>query len=520
MFALRLLCCCAASLLPLTHGATPAPARLAATANGTPDSPVGHWAGGFAIPNEFVSIRVRFDEGEDGLSATVTVPERGGAHATTGVERSGRELVWTIVEGGVTKAHFEARLDGDTLRGTVEVPQLKRGAKLDLLRVVELGDATRERYAGGFRLDDGSRLDIVPLRLGTDEVLGVRIPAHDVNARLFAVSTTDLVAGKGEKPLPITTRLALRLGDSGTPERIDVRIDRKELVALPAAAGDGDTGVEPLGSLPLLAVEGAPAVERRRVRIDAGDVTLAATLYVPGGAPRPCPAVVQLHGSAPTERASQWTYFTSTALRCGLAVLAFDKRGCGDSTGRLRSFTVETSAKLFDTLAGGAAAAHAWLREQDGIDPDRVGLIGGSQAGWIMPLVAEKTEGVRFIISACGPTVSAGEEDYHSGLVGNGLLIEEADRRLAAFDGDRGYDPRPVLRRVKTPILWLFGERDDIIPTRACLVEYEKLRAEGHLRHTAHVFPDTDHNFRTTLGDGVLLEPVIARWLEQIGVLD
>jgi hypothetical protein len=255
-----------------------------------------------------------------------------------------------------------------------------------------------------------------------------------------------------------------------------------------------------------------PGVERRDVKIDAGRVRLAATLYVPAGISRPCPAVVQLHGSGPTTRQNQWHFYTAICLRSGLAVLAYDRRGCGRSTGRLRPFTVATTPELFEELASDAAAAHAWLREENGIDPDRVGLVGGSQAGWIMPLVAEQTGG-------CGPTVSAGEEMFHGGLINAGRSVAQADRALAAWRGERGYDPRPVLRESLTPTLWMFGGKDNVIPTRACLFELEKLRAEGHELHDGHVFPDADHNFQTSRGDGVLLEPVITAWLTKLGVL-
>ncbi len=270
---------------------------------------------------------------------------------------------------------------------------------------------------------------------------------------------------------------------------------------------------------PLPEVAPGLGVERREVTIDAGDVQLAATLYFPPGVTRPCPAVVQLHGSGPYTRDTQWHLYTSICLRSGLAVLAYDKRGCGESTGEFRYFSVEGSAELFDELANNAAAAHAWLRAQQGIDPERVGLVGGSQAGWIMPLVAEKTPGVDFILSGCGPTVSAGEEAYHEMLLESGLSIAEADRKLQEYDGPRGYDPRAVLRRAKTPILWMFCERDDIIPTQACLQELEKLREEGYLVHDGHVFRDADHYYKTSKGDGVLLEPVITSWLKKLRVL-
>lgn len=96
-------------------------------------------------------------------------------------------------------------------------------------------------------------------------------------------------------------------------------------------------------------------------------------------------------------------------------------------------------------------AAHAWLRGQQGIDPERVGLIGGSQSGWIIPLVAEKTPGVGFIMSGCGPIVSAGEEVYHEMLLNLGLSIAETGRRAVAAAGpgrriafERARDPNPL----------------------------------------------------------------------------
>ena len=229
--------------------------------------------------------------------------------------------------------------------------------------------------------------------------------------------------------------------------------------------------------------------------------------------------MVQLHGSGCTTRSSQWFFYTSVALRVGLAVLTFDKRGCGESTGVYRPSTVARSAALFDQLASDGAAAHAWLLRQDGIDPDRVGFIGGSQAGWIMPLAAEKAEATRFIISGCGPTVSRGEEEEHGRVLGRGRSLAEADAAIVDYAGPRGYDPRALLRRLDTPILWMFGERDEVIPTRASLDEFDRLHAEGHRQYAVHLFADTDHSFRTSTGQGVLLEPVIQAWLRQEGIL-
>ena len=78
------------------------------------------------------------------------------------------------------------------------------------------------------------------------------------------------------------------------------------------------------------------AVEQREVRIDAGDVTL----FFPSEVSHPCPAVVQLHGSAATTPSQQGYFYTGICLRAGLAILAFDNRGRGESTGSYHSAIV------------------------------------------------------------------------------------------------------------------------------------------------------------------------------------
>lgn len=477
------------------------------------DQLVGLWAGAYSEPTELVSIDVRFEQSEAELVALVSLPERG-FRLNAAVECEGERVSWTVVtDQGKIRARFRGQLEGAQLRGRLDGYAIAGDVALNLLRVVELDQELRERYAGTYRLDAETTLQIVRVPRALDEVLGLEFPAEGIRSLLFALSSTELVAGKGEQPLPIATRLDFRLDDQGGVQQLELQLGDTALMATPV------TAKSPPERAPRLELAAGLDVERRAVRIDAGDIELAGTLYLPPGVKRPCPAVVQLHGSAPTRHVDQWFYFTSTCLRSGLAVLAYDKRGCGASTGRFRSFTVASSSKLFDQLASDGAAAHAWLRKQEGIDPERVGLVGGSQAGWIMPLVAEKTAGVRFILSACGPTLSAGEEAFHEEQVDNGVELAQADRRLEEYDGPLGYDPRALLRRNKTPILWMFGERDDVIPTQACLAELEKLRSEGHLQHDGHIFLDADHSFRTTLGDSVLLEPVIIHWLEGIGVL-
>ena len=73
----------------------------------------------------------------------------------------------------------------------------------------------------------------------------------------------------------------------------------------------------------------------------------------------------------------------------GIAVLSYDKRGIGQSSGHYPGDFA--SVTTIDQLAGDAAAAARFLVAQPGIDPKRVGLVGISQAGWIIPQAAVRS---------------------------------------------------------------------------------------------------------------------------------
>lgn len=63
----------------------------------------------------------------------------------------------------------------------------------------------------------------------------------------------------------------------------------------------------------------------------------------------------------------------------------------------------------FDDLAGDVVAAFAYLKTRSDIDRNRIGLMGVSQAGWIMPLAAVRGTGPAFLISISGEGIPAAE---------------------------------------------------------------------------------------------------------------
>ena len=139
---------------------------------------------------------------------------------------------------------------------------------------------------------------------------------------------------------------------------------------------------------------------REDVRFTNRDVQLAGTLIAPSAGGRR-PAIVLVHGSGAENRAYMlpWARFL---VRHGIAVLGYDKRGVGESTG-------DWNAATYEDLAGDAVAAVEYLKTRRDIDPAQIGLLGISQAGWIMPLAAVRSKDVAFLISISGAGVTPAE---------------------------------------------------------------------------------------------------------------
>lgn len=211
-------------------------------------------------------------------------------------------------------------------------------------------------------------------------------------------------------------------------------------------------------------------------------------LEFPSGAP-PFPAVVIGHGSGRVTTSDGAAYVPFLRER-GFAVLRYDKRGAGSSTGTYRGVSAANSATQISELGGDMAAALGYLATRPDIDAGRLGLMGTSQAGWVMLNAAERTPLARFTIAVTGSVMPIGAniayEDARS------LPIDEAYARLALFAGLPGYDPVPVLRSLDVPTLWLLGAEDRLVPTRVCVGVLDRLREAG-ARAEYVVYPGEDH---------------------------
>lgn len=279
------------------------------------------------------------------------------------------------------------------------------------------------------------------------------------------------------------------------------------------------------------------AIEKREdVRFANGDVRLGGTLTIASTGGKHA-AVILVHGSGPEDR-DYMLPFARFLVRRGIAVFGYDKRGVGASTGDWKTAS-------FEDLAEDAIAAFKYLKTRNDIEPTQIGLLGVSQAGWVMPLAVVREPGVAFLISISGagiaPAVSSLDE-VRNEMTAAGRRPEVIDQVLslmrmqfrfaktgegwdqyiaarqqlanrfggtppASFPGDPNdqvwrtmraysfYDPDPTLRRLRTPTLAIWGELDkNIVPERNKAAWEARLKASGNHDYTLRILSHANHS--------------------------
>ena len=296
---------------------------------------------------------------------------------------------------------------------------------------------------------------------------------------------------------------------------------------------------------------GAPPRVARRVEIEAhedvgfpsGDIRLAGTLIRPSVGEKH-PAIILVHGSGPQTRESMLP-FARFLIRHGVAILGYDKRGVGGSGG-------DWNTASFDELAGDVVAAFEYLKTRADIDSTQIGLIGVSQAGWVMPLAAVRARDIAFLINVSGPGVPAAEttiDQATNEMAARGIPAQTvaeivavmkigyefartsqgwdqyntALESLAARMGPPPnafprtpdhplwqfirrlyfYDPAPTLRKLHVPTLALFGELDNnVLPQKNTMAWEAALRAGGNRDYTLKTLPKANHiHLEATVGN-------------------
>lgn len=257
------------------------------------------------------------------------------------------------------------------------------------------------------------------------------------------------------------------------------------------------------------------------------------------------PAVVLVSGSGPQDRDEQimghrpFLVLADFLTRHGIAVLRYDDRGVGASSGEF------STATTFD-FARDAAAAVDYLSIRREIDPAKIGIIGHSEGGIIAPIVASSLVGrdVAFVVLLAGPGVSgdsllvmqnrkigkasgmthtqldAAEKTNRTlyQMVKNGespealarylhqsvtgITQEQAQQMTSSlcskwFLEFLRLDPSQYLQQTKCPILALGGDRDLQVPARENLEAIKQAASSGGNRSVDTLtMPGLNHLFQ------------------------
>lgn len=265
----------------------------------------------------------------------------------------------------------------------------------------------------------------------------------------------------------------------------------------------------------------APQVET--LTLTSKDARLAARIHRPARSGR-VPAVVLVHGSGRITADQMATYNGTRLLDVGVAVLAYDKRGVGQSTGEYTSIGPGNSERMFDLLAEDALAGVEALAQRNDIDHSRIGIFGVSQAGWIAPLAASRSKRVAFVVILSGPAVTVGEEIAYSKVAGEdpgslqGLTEDEIEREYKAFKGPHGFDPSAAIATMRAPSLWIIGQNDRSLPVKQTIANLERIKSVDGRPISIHVVPGANHSLRTRTSEQPDFWRVIGAWLKERGI--
>ncbi|MBB1157334.1 alpha/beta hydrolase family protein [Amycolatopsis dendrobii] len=212
----------------------------------------------------------------------------------------------------------------------------------------------------------------------------------------------------------------------------------------------------------------------------AGGITLHGTVFRPDG---PAKSAIVLQGGSDWRTRDNLRVQAEMFTRLGVTTLVYDRRASGYSK----------TQRDYGVLADDLVSAVRALRARSGAA--EVGVWGVSEGAWVAPLAATRAPDISYVITVGGSGWGGARQTSwywgnvlrHQGISGSLLrTLPVQGTRFAVGSGlfpEAGYDPVPVLRGLKQPILALWGDLDiNHVPVESSRIFADALA--GHPNHT------------------------------------
>jgi pimeloyl-ACP methyl ester carboxylesterase len=520
-----------------------------AVADGAPD-PVGDWSGGLATPRGPLTLIVHVaKDGKGALSATLESPDQGpGTIPVSEIAVDGGHMAWKVASIGASyKGDWDPAKSvwQGTFSQGVDMPlSLAQGLPAPTPVVAGLDG----RWTGSIAVN-GATLRLV-VRIGTGE-RGTRASLDSPDQLAYGIAIRNLSHQGASVSFDVP---AVKANYAGVLAPDGAKIDgtwTQPSVSAPVSlarsteAARGGTASRPQTPKPPFPYKAEDVAFDNTVE---KGVHLAGTLTLPEGK-GPFPAAVLITGSGPQDRDETllghkpFAVIADYLTRHGIAVLRFDDRGVGKSTG---DYGTATSANL----ATDANAAADYLMTRREIRHDAVGFIGHSEGGMIGPIAMAGNDKIAFLVMLAGPgtaldklmlsqrrlvgsqmgmsevqldqaepvmaavfhAVASADTPEAGRQAARAVLTPAAMTMLGATGADPNlvlnqvtgpwfsyflkYDPTPNLRRIKVPLLALDGSLDRQVPPEANLAAIRAATA-GNPDATTVELPGLNHLFQT-----------------------
>jgi dipeptidyl aminopeptidase/acylaminoacyl peptidase len=214
------------------------------------------------------------------------------------------------------------------------------------------------------------------------------------------------------------------------------------------------------------------------VTITGADVALGGYLFRPTNFTAPVPAVLLLHGFGGNALATVEP--AQFLAQDGYIALSLSMRGWRGSEGEDDCGLLQVD----DTIK-----ALEWLAKQEGVNPERLGILGSSQGGQVALLAASRTDILRAVVAYKPPT------DIEQWI--KTTAFPDIGANVARLCADNKFMERsPVYHaeKINVPVLLVHGDADTQVPTEQSHLMQKALRAAGK-QVDLKLIPDATHSF-------------------------